>query len=145
MGYVPGVVSHVVYDPARHLVYAADTGNDRIAVLDPATGTDVGATTPNYDGCVQTKMDGATTWTLVDGASYGLVAPSGMETKDDMLFVSDNATSMIYAFSMDGSLVDYLDTGFPSGTLMGMAFDPTDGSLYVVDALTNRVIRIAAR
>ena len=48
-------------------------------------------------------------------------------------------------FTLDGSMVDYLDTGFPAGTLMGMAFDPFDGSLYVVDTLTDRVLRIAPR
>jgi len=144
VGYAPGIGSHVQFDPTRSLVYAADTAGNRIAVLDPATGTNGGNTSPNYDGCSQTRVNGATISTLVNGADYGLAAPSGLEMHDDMLFVSDNATSTIYAFTMDGSLVDYLDTGFPSGTLMGMAFNPADGSLYVVDTLTNRVIRIAA-
>lgn len=145
VGYAPDIGSHVQYDPARRLVYAADTAGNRIVVLDPATGTPGGSISPNYDGCSQTRVDGAAVSTLVDGAAFGLMAPSGLELRDDMLFVSDNATSMIYAFAMDGSLVDYLDTGFPAGSLMGMALDPADGSLYVVDVLTDRVIRIAAR
>jgi glucose/arabinose dehydrogenase/DNA-binding beta-propeller fold protein YncE len=145
ISYVPDVVSHVVYDPAADLVYAVDTGNSRIAVLDPATGTNGGSTTPNYDGCVQTKVNGADVWTLVDGAPIGMTSPSGMEMWDGMLFVSDYLSSTIYAFTLDGGLVDYLETGFPAGTLMGMAFDPRNGDLYVVDVLTDRVLRIRPR
>jgi glucose/arabinose dehydrogenase len=143
--YTPDVVSHVVYDSETGLVLAADTGASRIVALDPSTGVDAGATFPNYDGDVQRAMAGSVLTTLVDGADVGLVAPSGMELWDGLLFVSDNATSRIHAFTPDGSPVDYLDTGFPPGTLMGMAFDPRDGSLYVVDTLTDRVLRIAAR
>lgn len=142
---VPDVPSHVIHDPASGLVFACDTGNNRIVALDPSTGTNGGSTSPNYDGGMQNKVNGAVLTTLVDGVDVGMVAPSGLELHDDLLFVSDNATSRVMAFALDGTLVDWLDTGYPPGTLMGMAFDPRDGSLYVVDAINYRVLRIAPR
>lgn len=145
LGYAPGIGSHVQHDPATGLVYAADTANARIVVLDPSTGAVGMAISPNYDGCSQRMVNGSTLSTFIDGSAYGMVSPSGLELWDGLMFVSDNATSRIFAFDMTGGLVDYLDTGFPAGTLMGMSFDPTDGSLCVVDTLMARVLRIRAR
>ncbi len=145
VGYAPEISSNVQFDPASGLVYAADTANARIVVLDPRTGSDGGAISPNYDGCSQRAVVGASLTTFIDGATYGLVAPSGLELWDNLMFVSDNATSRIFAFNMAGELVDYLDTGFPPGTLMGMSFDPRDGSLCVVDVPQMRVLRLRPR
>ena len=144
VGYAPNISSHVIVHPVTGMVYAADTANARIVMLDPTTGIEGAALSPNYDGCSQRVVDGATLTTIVDGSLYGLVAPSGLELSDNMLFVSDNATSRILAFDLSGVLIDYLETGFPAGTLQGMAFDPRDGSLWVVDTLAGRVLRIAA-
>ena len=145
IGYVPDVPSHLVYDEETGLVYAVDTGNNRIVALDPTTGTDAGPTAPNYDGSNQRATVNSDLWTHIDGAAVGLVRPSGLEIHECFMFVSDNATSTIYAFTMDGELVDWLDTGLPSGALMGMAFDPADGSLFIVDAMADNVLRIAPR
>ena len=139
------VVSHVVHDPATGLVYYADTGRNRIAVLDPSTGVNTGPVGPDYDGATQTAVSGSTVWTVVNGDDVGMVAPAGLELSDCRLFVTDHATSTIFAFTLNGQLLDWLDTGLPAGSLMGMAFDPDDGSLFVVDALGSRVLRIAPR
>ena len=60
-----------------------------------------------------------------------------------MIFTNDNRTGRIWAFDMDGNLVDYLDTGLDDGALMGMDFD-ADGNLWVVDAENDEVLRISA-
>jgi hypothetical protein len=63
---------------------------------------------------------------------------------DGYLFVTDHATSTIAAFDLEGNLVDWLDTGFPASTLMGMEFDD-EGRLYLVDAAGDQLLRISAQ
>lgn len=144
LGYQPGVAAHVVFDPTAALVYAADPANNRVVELNPATGSIGAAITPNYDGTDQTMIDGSEVRTLIDGnkVEADMAMPSGMELHDDILFVTDNATSVIFGFATDGTLIDWLDTGWPAGTLMGIEFDE-EGRLYAVDAVGGRVFRIS--
>jgi outer membrane protein assembly factor BamB len=85
-------------------------------------------------------MDGAV---LVDVVPPGsLEAPSGLEVRNGLLYVSDNVTSRFHAFDMmSGQLVRTLDTGLPPGSLAGLTFGP-DGKVYFVDILSARVYRI---
>ncbi len=138
--YVPGIPSHLAFDPADSMLYVADTGNARVARLDTTSGT--------RGIKLATKEPRAGFWRINDAvltdavpASAGLVAPSGVEIKGEYLYVSDSATSRITAFTRSGEQVNYLDTGLPSGSLSGMAFGP-DGRIYFVDILGNRVLRI---
>jgi hypothetical protein len=63
----------------------------------------------------------------------------------DMLIITDNATSRISAFDKTtGARLDYVDTGLPAGSLMGIVND-AEGRLYYVDALANKVFRLTAR
>jgi hypothetical protein len=137
----PSVPSHMEIDGTA--LYIADTGNARIAVLDTVSGTPGGNVGPNYDNCVMFAMDGATLTTLVDGGTMGMTKPSGLAVHDGLVFVTDNAASTVYAFTKGGAVVDWLDTGWPAGSLMGMAFDGA-GSLYLVDAVGDRVVRVSA-
>lgn len=144
MGYVAGVSSHMQLDHATGLLYIADTGNSRIAVLDTGTGTEGGPIGPNYDGATMRSMTGATLSTLIDGTAVDLPRPSGLELHDGMIWVSDNERSKIVAFDMEGNVVDWLDLSsvVSSGGLGGMAFGPEDGALYVLDVPANRILRI---
>jgi sugar lactone lactonase YvrE len=144
VGYVPGVSSHMALDHATGLLYVADTGNGRVAVLDTASGTRAGSIGPNYDGAEMYAMEGATLTTLVDGAAVGMPRPSGLELHDGLLWVTDNELSKVLAFELDGTLVDWLDTSsvVPPGNLGAMAFGP-DGALYVVDTPTHRIHRLS--
>ena len=138
--YVPGVPSHLFFDPTDAMLYIADTGNGRISKLDTSSGTR-GVKLPTKESRVGFwRMNGAEVTDVVP-PSFGLVAPSGLEIKGDYVYVSDNATSRITAFTRAGEQVNYLDTGLPPGSLSGMAFGP-DGRLYFVDILGNRVLRI---
>jgi DNA-binding beta-propeller fold protein YncE len=139
------IPSHMEFDPETDLLYIADTGNNRILVLDTTTGKAGGPIQPNFDGGGQYYINNAESWTLVEGADVGMEAPSGLALYQGMVVVSDNQNSTIYAFDLqDGSKVDWLDTELPSGSLMGIDFDST-GDLWLVDALANQVLRIQPR
>ena len=138
----PDVPSHMELDRITKLLYIADTGNNRIAALDTTTGSQGANLYPNYDGGQQNYMNGASIWTVIDGADHDMQHPSGLALVDDLIFVTDNATGRVLAFTLDGELVDWLDTERPAGALMGMTFDD-DGRLYLVDALSDEVFRIS--
>lgn len=145
VGYVGDVPSHLEFNQVDKKLYIADTGNNRIATLDTAVGEMGARIQPNYDGGPQYYMNGGVLETWVDGADAMLELPSGLELHDDMVFVSDNKLSRIVALDMDGNVVDYLElaTEVQTGGLMGMAF-AADGSLFLVDAVDNRILRVAA-
>lgn len=143
VGYVENVSSGLEMDRDAGLLYVADTGNNRIAVLDPNGATRGGWLAPNYDGSEQFMMNGGSLTTLVEGSEVGLERPSGLALADGLVFVTDNATSRIYAFDRDGALVDYLDLSslIQTGGLMGIDIEPS-GDLVIVDAVGSRVFRI---
>lgn len=137
----PGVPSHLEFDPVDELLYVADTGNRRVAVLDARSGDLGAAYGPNYDGVDQRRCDDAELWTLVQGEDVNLSRPSGLALRDGILYVSDNATGVLFAFDLDGQLLDWVDTGLPSGALMGIEFDDR-GRLHLVDGLAGEVLRL---
>ena len=144
MSYVPGVVSQMAYDSTTGLLYAADTGRNRIVALDTNSGRQGGAITPNYDGTVQRYVHGAALSTVINGASVGLVRPAGLRLVGDTLFVTDNATSRVYGFSKDGELLDWVDMELASGSLAGLTFDSA-GRMYLVDTSANQILRVTAK
>ncbi len=140
---VAGVPSHMVMDHDTGLLYVADTGNARVAVLDTTTGSQ-GAQYGGFDQCTQHYYSGGEFWTHIDTNTVEFEHPSGVELHDGHLWVTDNATSRIYAISLDEAVVvDWLDTGLPAGSLMGITFD-AEGRMYLVDALADQVLRVSA-
>ncbi len=143
--FVPDVVSHLAYDRDTDLLYVADSGRNRIMVLDATTGQSAGPIGPNYDGCDMRGITGEELTRLVQGSEVaGMELPSGLELHDGLLWVSDADTSTIFAFTLDGELVDYLETGWEPGTLGGMAFD-AQGDLWLVDQINDAVLEITPR
>ena len=61
---------------------------------------------------------------------------------NDTLFISDNASGRIYAFSKQGVLLDWLDLGVGVNSLNGFTFDNA-GRLYVVDSSANQILKIS--
>jgi len=138
----PNVPSHMELDRDTGLLYIADTGNRRIAVLDTTTGDIGGSVSPNYDGVsVHREVDGAEISTLADRDVADLGEPSGLALHDGVLYVSDNRMGILWAFDLDGTLLDWIDLERADGGLMGIAFDGS-GRLYVVDAEAEQVLRI---
>ena len=141
LGYEHSIPSHVVWDGDLQYVYAADTANNRIVRLDPTTATMGNTISPNYDGCQMNYMDGAGLETLVDGELLdhtSMSKPAGLEQVGDILFVTDPIEGKVYAFTLEGELMDWLETGFIEGSLMGMAFD-AQGNMWIADAAENQV------
>ena len=144
VSYVPDVPSHMVLDPDSRLLYIADTGNNRIAVLDTETGDDGDNLIANEPGTTHLRVDDASIWTLVDGNEVGMEAPSGIDLIDGVLFVTDNATSEILAFDTDGEEIDRLKTSLESGSLMGI-FARSLEDVWLVDAKADDVYRLQPR
>ena len=143
LGYEEGVPSHLVYE--NGMLYAADTANNRIVALNTQTGSMGSNIEPNYDGTVQKMVNNANLSTLISGNNVaGMSKPSGLEIHNDMFFVSDNATSRIFAFNRQGQLLDWIDLDLPAGSIMGMAFDNA-GMLYVVDANAEQILQLAPK
>lgn len=143
VSYVEDVPSHLVFDPSTSLLYIADGGNGRVAVLDTATGDEAGTISPNYDGCEQYEVEAAELRTLVDTSAVPeLIRPSGIELRGDRLFVTDNTSGIVFAFSLDGTLIDWLDLELPDGALMGVTA-AANGDLWLVDGASEKVLHVA--
>jgi hypothetical protein len=145
---VPGVMSGMVMDHDEQQLYVADTGNSRILKVDPNTGApsfpifalEPGVTLQAFVGTHFEELGGEALADLV-----GMDKPSGLALRDGLLYVADNGTSVIHAFdTATGKEVDYLETGLPTGSLMGMRVD-TEGNIWVTDFVGNRVLKIAAK
>jgi DNA-binding beta-propeller fold protein YncE len=136
------VPSHMEYDAASELLYIADTGNGRIAVLDTTTGEEGDRVGPNNDGTDQFAMDDADMDTLVDADDIDdMREPSGLAIHEGVLYVGDNRTGFLFAFDLDGELLDWVDLEIDRGGLMGLAFNE-DGTLFLVDAEAEEIFRL---
>jgi DNA-binding beta-propeller fold protein YncE len=135
---VPEVPSHLAYDPRRKLVYVADTGHGRVLAIDPSTAMPAGAIDVYEVLQASGRMDGATVRELVPPGL--LQMPSGLALSDDALYVTDNATSLVYRFDMAGKAQAVLDTSLPHGALAGLTLGP-DRRLYLTDLLSGAVLR----
>jgi hypothetical protein len=137
---VPDTPSHIFFNPEDGQVYVADSGNQRIARMDPSTATESGKVEPSYEPmAVMKRYTGAVVSDVVPKGM--LERPSGVEIRDGLIYVTDAATSRFHVFDMSGATVRTLDTGLPAGTLSGFAFDEK-GRIHFGDNLTGAVYRI---
>lgn len=139
---VKDVHSGMVFDPTSNLLYVADTGNNRILVLDTTSGEKGDNRVVMEPGTMHYYVEGASSWDLATGADLGLVEPSGLDLYDGVLFVTDHATGTIVALDLqDGTELDRLDTGLVG--LMGIEVRSMD-EIYIVDSVANEVLRLSA-
>ncbi|MBJ95879.1 MAG: hypothetical protein CMP23_15565 [Rickettsiales bacterium] len=138
------VPSHMVLDHDTGLLYIADTGNSRIAVLDTNSGVRGGSLPVMEFGTEHYEVEGAELSTLIDGDDFNLDHPSGLELHNGLLYVSDNDNGNILAFNLQGEMVDFLELDVDKDALMGMAFAP-NGDLYVVDSEEDELLRISPK
>jgi sugar lactone lactonase YvrE len=143
---VNGIVAHIEMDRETGLLYAADTGNNRLAVLDTSTGSGGLPNRHPYDGGNLIMVHDAQVDTLVDGSDVGMVQPAGLALHDGHVYVGDNGSSTIFAFDLEGELVDSLDLSdrIAPGAMMGLELD-ADGQIFVVDSEENAILRLSAK
>ncbi len=142
--YVAGVPSHLDLDPSDGTLYIADTGHARIAKLNTKTGKKGKPIPTKEPMSASFAMDATALADVVPASSGALQKPSGLKLHNGLLYVTDNATGIISAFTLDGAKVNELETGLPPGSLAGLAFGD-DEKLYFVDMLANRVLRVDPR
>ena len=137
------VPSHIVVDSATRAVYVADTGNNRIIVLNADSGrfaynarSDLGGEYTSWSsqkasfeysvfGCAQFR-------TFIEG----LNKPSGIAVHENVLYVSEYSSGKIKAFQKtSGELLDTFETG--SMALGGIAFQPSSNKLWYVCRSSN--------
>jgi hypothetical protein len=136
---VTNVPSHLAYERETDMLYAVDTGQARLIRLDTKTGTR-GADIPQYDGIkVHSRMDGAVLTELVPPGVFE--RPSGLTLHRGVLFVTDPALGLIFAFDRAGRLLRTLDTGFEDGALGGIVIGP-DQKAYITNITSGEVLRI---
>lgn len=136
---VPQVPSHLALDRDRSELYVADTGHGRVVRLAIDSGS-VGPDVPALDPiAVHRQIDGAL---LEDFIAPGLLTfPSGIALSETVVVVTDNATSTIWQFHRDGSVIGSWATDLPAGSLAGVTFGP-DGNLYVSDLRRGTAYRV---
>lgn len=139
-----GIPSHVFYDPSDKFLYVADTGNQRVARLDTTSGTKHDQVLPRTAELLKSEgmVDGATLTDVVPAGT--LSAPSGIEVKGDLVYVTDAATSTFYVFDKTGKPIRSLATGLPESSLAGFTFG-ADGKIYFTDRVASKVYRIDPR
>jgi hypothetical protein len=143
---MPQIVSHLVYDAESQLLYIADTGNQRIAVLNTAVGGEMLSAQPVME-------PGTQLWNVEDGAEIETFAETagmfrgaaGLVLHQNILYVGDASNGRITALDVNsGEVLDWLDTGIASPGLAGMFIDE-QGRLLVLDKKDNQLIRIQAK
>lgn len=135
------VPSHMEIDHETGMLYAVDTGNNRVLVLDTQTG-DKGDALPTVErGTDHHVLDNVVYSTFIDGNEVdGMVAPSGLDIVDGHILLTDFETGRILAFDMDGQLVDWVDTGRADG-IMGIEARSLD-DIWFVDGAADELVRI---
>jgi hypothetical protein len=136
---VEDVSSHMAYDEGTGLLYIADTGNNRITVLDTTSGEEGDRLASSEPGVAHNEWVDADYWTLINGEDHGMGQPSGLTLVEDHLLITDHANGNIVAFDLEGNLVDWLGTGM-SG-IQGIEARSLE-DIWVVDSATDRVLRI---
>lgn len=137
---VDGVSSHVFYDASDKVLYIADTGNQRIAKLDTTTGTEGGRLPLRNEPLKKSAViEGTTIEDVVPAGT--LEQPSGLEIRNNLIYVTDTATSTFHVFDKTGKELRKLETGLPAGSLSGFTFGP-DGKIYFTDRNGGKVVRI---
>lgn len=135
----PGVPSNMVYDDEDGLIYLADTGTSRVLKVNTNGSVGAGYIDTWFQDGVFTEYIGSTVDEVV-GADV-LTKPSGLALHEGILYVSDHATGIVFAFDKEGFELGRKDTGLGAGVVGGITIGP-DGLLYLATMTQNKVLRL---
>ncbi len=137
---VANVPGHLIMDKVNGILYICDTGNKRILSLDTRTGNVTGF--GNIDGSQQEPLveySRVGNVTIKELVTSGLERPCGIELHNNRLFVTDNQTGDIVAYSLQGEELGRIETN--ASSIMGITIGP-EGKLWYVDASKDQVVRV---
>lgn len=124
---------------AGGMLYVSDTGHQRVVKLDLASGTPGEDLVSNERLVEHKRYDGAALTDVVPPGT--LDTPSGLAVHQGVLYVADQATARVHAFTVEGEPLVTLETGLGAGALTGLTVGP-DGKLWLLDVATSRVYRV---
>ncbi len=136
---VAGVPSHLVLDKDSNTLYVADTGNGRVVSIDITQGEPGSQFSPVYEPLADFGfMNNVTVNEVIP--SGVLQQPSGIALADGELLVSDHATGIVHAFSLEsGEETRSLDTGLGANAIAGIEW--ADGVLWFTHITEGKVYK----
>ena len=132
--------SQLAFDAGDGFLYVADTGNQRVVRLDTTKGVK-GARLPRQMEPLKGNAIMKDTAVEVVVPPGTLKKPSGIRVRNDLVYVTDTATSTFYVFDKAGAEIRHLATDLKPGSLAGFTFG-SDSKVYFTDRTRNRVLRI---
>lgn len=138
----PNVPSHMVVDKQNNWLYYADGGTGRVLRLKTTSGTVGSNLTVPASGAEPLAEYKAVTGATVEVMVTGLTSPSGVDYRNDRLFVSDHSTGNIHIYNTTttpATLVGTIITGGPG--VMGVRVT-WDNKIWYVNATTNKLMRV---
>ena len=143
---VANTVSHMVMDQSTKLLYIADTGRNRITVLDTRSG-ERGRSLQSSD-CWQGQCADYHEWdnsdysVLIDGDAEGLVMPAGIDLVSDTLVITDAGTGEIVLFDLEGNLIQRLQTGITEEKALAGIVARSLNDFWFIDSKGDQVLRL---
>ena len=137
-----GIPSHMELDRDSGLLYIADTGNNRVLVLDTESGERGKKLSTQEPGVDHYEVDDADSWTLLDGDDEGWDKPSGLAIHEGVLYISSFSSGAIYAYDLDsGELIDWVETGRKKVTGIEVV---SEDEIWFIDAKADKAFRLEA-
>src|SRR5690606_10611844 len=138
----PDVPSHLALDKQNKWLYVVETSNGRVFRMKTDDGV-IGGTLPMPGSGAEPlaeykEVTGATKQVMVTG----LTEPSGVDYRNDRLFVSDNANGNIYIYNtttVPATLVGTIITGSPGVKGIRVTWD---NKIWYVNSNTNKLMMI---
>ncbi|MDX5320024.1 MAG: hypothetical protein LPK45_03020, partial [Bacteroidota bacterium] len=129
---------HMVLDAAKKWLYVVDGGNKRIFRVNIQTGSKKGnLNLINEPLTEHSEMQGMTMEVL---PINGIINPTGIEIKDNRLFISDYENGDIIAWDIDKQqTLGRISTGHKG--IAGIKIDP-EGKLWYVNTLRNELVQV---
>ena len=137
---VPNTPSNLVYDAKTKWLYIADSGNGRVLRVNTEKAVQL-APIQSFRGDGVLYGYTSTKKETIVPAGKELQIPSGLALYKNTIYVADNKTSTLYAYSLEGKLLNKLKTSVSPYSIGGLTISQS-GRLFFVDMKNNRVLEV---